>query len=129
MSVMVIDELTLVKIKNSLVEIEVVCLGHKIDNSVYDLWVKSVEDKYRAIVKHYHEINVLNYYVRYKDNHDVNCEYYNINFELTKETLGFGLLDALGSLRYNISDYFYSRDMDDLIRRFKGYLISGKIKE
>ena len=128
MSVMVIDAETLVKIKNTLVEIEVNRLGCNVPNIVYEQWKQSIETKYRNMLRNFHEINVLNYYIRYYNHNDVISEFYDIDFDMTDEILEWhDAIAELGSLRYNTSDYFATREIDDLIRRIKGLLMGGLV--
>ena len=116
MSVMVLSEDKFVQLKSYLVDLEVVMNIGTVKDNVLNSWVATIEEKYTNLVTYFYKMNVLNYCARYNEN----VEFVTINFNVPKVPINKDeALDILKSLRYNISDYFGTDELNGLINELE----------
>lgn len=116
MSVMVLSEREFVQLKSYLVDLEVVMNIGTVKDNVLNSWVATIEEKYTNLVTYFYKMNVLNYCARYNEN----VEFVTINFNVPKVPINKDeALDILKSLRYNISDYFGTDELNGLINELE----------
>lgn len=116
MSVMVLSEREFVQLKSYLVDLEVVMNIGTVKDNVLNSWVATIEEKYTNLVTYFYKMNVLNYCARYNEN----VEFVTINFNVPKVPINKDeALNILKSLRYNISDYFGTDELNGLINELE----------